>query len=53
MHIVIDFLDRQLADATVCVQRAQDRLVELGLSHEAVAAGGKALEKQIQGTSAN
>ncbi len=36
LGLVIDFLDRQLADANTCVQRAQDRLIELGVSEEVV-----------------
>ena len=50
LGLVIDFLDRQLEDAVTCVQRAQDQLVELGLSREMVLSGGKALEKQIRGS---
>ena len=49
LGLVIDFLDRQLADANTCVQRAQERLIELGVSEEAVLAGGKELQKQVQG----
>ena len=49
LGLVIDFLDRQLADANTCVQRAQKRLIELGVSEEVVLAGGKDLQKQVQG----
>ena len=49
LGLVIDFLDRQLADANSCVQRAQERLIELGVSEEVVLAGGKDLQKQVQG----
>ena len=49
LGLVIDFLDRQLADAVTCVQRAQERLVALGVSEEVVLAGGKDLQKQVQG----
>ena len=49
LGLVIDFLDRQLADANTCVQRAQERLIELGVSEEVVLAGGKDLQKQVQG----
>ena len=47
LGLVIDFLDRQLADAIICVQRAQDRLIELGIPKEIVLAGGKELQKQV------
>ena len=49
LGLVIDFLDRQLADANNCVQQAQKRLIELGVAEEAVLAGGKTLQKLIQG----
>lgn len=49
LGLVIDFLDRQLTDANTCVQRAQERLIELGVSEEVVLAGGKDLQKQVQG----
>ena len=49
LGLVIDFLDRQLADANTCVQRAQERLIELGVSEEVVLAVGKDLQKQVQG----
>ncbi len=49
LGLVIDFLDRQLADANTCVQRAQERLIKLGVSEEVVLAGGKDLQKQVQG----
>ncbi|MBR7173967.1 MAG: primase C-terminal domain-containing protein [Clostridia bacterium] len=48
LGLVIDFLDRQLADADTCLQRAQERLEALGVSKEAISAGGKTLEKLIQ-----
>ena len=43
-----NFLDRQLADAGDAVQKAKDRLMQMGLSEQAINSGGKALEKQIQ-----
>ena len=43
-----NFLDRQLADAADAVQKAKDRLMQMGLSEQAINSGGKALEKQIQ-----
>ena len=49
LGLVIDFLDRQLADADACVKRAQERLMELGVAKGMIIAGGKDLQKQIQG----
>lgn len=49
LGLVIDFLDRQLADANTCVKRAQERLIKLGVSEKVVLAGGKDLQKQVQG----
>ena len=46
--LVEDFLDRQLADALTEMQEASDALVSMGVSEQAIASGGKALEKQIQ-----
>lgn len=46
--LVIDFLDRQLADAETVLEQAKERLVSLGVSEQLIASGGKALEKQIQ-----
>ena len=46
--MVIDFADRQLADALRCVKQAQERLEQMGVSQELISAGGKTLEKQIQ-----
>ena len=42
-----DFLDRQLADAEACLQRAVSALVGKGVSEKLVRAGGKTLENQI------
>ena len=52
LGLVIDFLDRQLADADTCVQRARERLIGLGVPEEVVLAGGKDLQKQVQGDQA-
>lgn len=46
--LVIDFLDRQLADAETVLERARDRLVSLGVSEQLISAGGRALDRQIQ-----
>lgn len=43
-----NFLDRQLADAAEAVQKAKDKLMQLGLSEQVINTGGKTLEKQIQ-----
>lgn len=43
-----NFLDRQLADASEAVQKAKDKLMQLGLSEQVINTGGKTLEKQIQ-----
>ena len=45
LGLVIDFLDRQLEDAIRNLERAKKRLVDLGVSESAIAAGGKTLEK--------
>ena len=46
--LVESFLDRQLEDAVTETQEAADALAALGISEQAIASGGKALEKQIQ-----
>ena len=46
--LVESFLDRQLEDAVTETQEASEALVSLGVSEQAIASGGKALEKQIQ-----
>ncbi len=51
LGLVIDFLDRQLEDAGRCVELAAARLRELGVSAEAIAAGGKALQKEVSSDS--
>ena len=53
LSLVIGLLDRQLEDAEACVQRAQEQLVKLGISPDAIASGGKALEKQIEAKQAD
>ena len=47
LGLVIEFLDRQLEDASRCVEAAVKRLKELGVSEEAINAGGKTLQKEI------
>lgn len=47
LGLVIDFLDRQLADAELCLELATKRLTDLGVGEAAIAAGGKTLEKMI------
>lgn len=47
--LVESFLDRQLEDAVTETQEAAEALEALGVSEQAIASGGKALEKQIQG----
>ncbi len=42
------FLDRQLEDAKAALERAKENLLRLGVAEQAINAGGKALEKQIQ-----
>ena len=44
-----DFLDRQLADAKTALETAKNELMQLGIDEKLIAAGGKALEKKIQG----
>ncbi len=46
---VIEFLDDQLEDADTCVQRSAQRLQELGVKEETIAAGGKTLQKEVPG----
>ena len=46
--LVESFLDRQLEDAVTETQEAAEALAALGVSEQAIASGGKALEKQIQ-----
>lgn len=46
--LVIDFLDRQLADAEAVLEQAKQKLMSLGVSEKLIDSGGKALEKQIQ-----
>lgn len=45
----IELLDMQLADANEMVEQTRDALISTGIEKEAVASGGKALEKQIEG----
>ncbi len=47
LGLVIEFLDRQLEDAIRNLERAQKRLIDLGVSESAIAAGGKTLEKEV------
>ncbi len=47
LGLVIDFLDRQLEDAIRNLERAKERLADLGVSETAIAAGGKTLEKEV------
>ena len=47
LGLTIEFLDRQLEDALHCVERAAKRLQEMGVSEELIAAGGKALQKEV------
>ncbi len=42
------FLDRQLEDAKAALERAKENLLRFGVAEQAINAGGKALEKQIQ-----
>ncbi len=42
------FLDRQLVDANDALRFATEALKRLGVSEQAISAGGKALERQIQ-----
>lgn len=46
---LIEFLDLQLADAEDLYQAAKQALLDLGVSEDAIQAGGKALEKVIRG----
>ena len=43
-----NFLDRQLAEAMEAVAKTREALMQLGIAEQAISAGGKALEKQIQ-----
>ncbi|MBR1684947.1 MAG: hypothetical protein IJ708_07385 [Clostridia bacterium] len=45
LGLVIEFLDRQLEEATTCVETTAKRLMDLGVSEEAINARGKALQK--------
>ncbi len=47
-----EFLDRQLEDAVGALDKAKQSLIDMGVSKEAVQAGGKALEKEIDEFSA-
>ena len=42
-----DFLDRQLAEALIAVDKAKQALLDAGVDKESISAGGKALEKAI------
>lgn len=46
-----EFLDRQLAEAIVAVERARQALMDTGVDKDLISAGGKALEKTITGSS--
>lgn len=46
---VENFLDRQLSDAMEAVRKAKDELLRLGVSKQAIAAGAKAIAKELQG----
>ena len=46
-----EFLDEQLKEATVAVEKAKKMLLDAGVDKEAVMAGGKALEKVIDESS--
>lgn len=46
-----EFLDEQLKEATVAVEKAKKMLLDAGVDKEAVMAGGKALEKAIDESS--
>ncbi len=43
-----NFLDRQLADAQEALMKAKEKLRQLGVSEQAILAGGRTLERQIQ-----
>ena len=47
LGLTIEFLDRQLEDAIRNLERAKKRLMDLGVSESAIAAGGKTLEKEV------
>jgi len=47
---VIDFLDRQLEDASNSVDRAVKCLAEYGVREDLIAAGGKTLQKEVPGS---
>lgn len=47
LGLVIEFLDRQLADASRCVEQAAVRLRDLGVPEETIATGGKTLQKAV------
>ena len=42
------FLDRQLTDAKAMLAQAKEKLMDGGVSEQAISSGGKTLEKQIQ-----
>ena len=48
MGVMLNFLDRQLAEAGDKLETAEKELIKSGFSEEALAAGGKALKKAIQ-----
>ena len=48
MGVMLNFLDRQLAEARDKLETAEKELIKSGFSEEALAAGGKALKKAIQ-----
>lgn len=42
-----DFLDRQLAEAKIAIEKAENALIKAGVDKDAVMAGGKELQKSI------
>lgn len=48
MGVMVNFLDRQLAEAREKAETAEKELIKSGFSEEALATGGKALKKAIQ-----
>lgn len=48
MGVMVNFLDRQLAEAREKAETAEQELIKSGFSEEALATGGKALKKAIQ-----
>lgn len=46
-----EFLDSQLTEAQAAVESAKEKLLAAGVSKEAIKAGGKTLEKEIDGNS--